>query len=143
MVPLPLSFRPDFVTAGLGSPGAVAVSCSVASAIPSGTGMSRRSRKRFSGTGGISSGRTTGFSLFTFCSLAPSSSSAISCSAGLPSFLIVSHRFSFLLTSFLRLFGRFLLKAFFLFRAAYFLSDSCPDSNEVCDSEEFADSSSE
>lgn len=42
-------------------------------------GMSRRSRKRFSGTGGISSGRTTGFSLFPLCSFSPSTSFSESC----------------------------------------------------------------
>lgn len=49
--------------------------------------MSRRSRKRFSGTGGISSGRTTGFSLFPLCSFSSSTSSSlsnISLSTGLP-----------------------------------------------------------
>lgn len=49
--------------------------------------MSRRSRKRFSGTGGISSGRTTGFSLFALCSFSPSTSSSLSnnsLSTGLP-----------------------------------------------------------
>lgn len=45
--------------------------------------MSRRSRKRFSGTGGISSGRTIGFSLFTLCSFCLSSSSTISRCNGL------------------------------------------------------------
>lgn len=52
--------------------------------------MSRRSRKRFSGTGGISSGRTTGFSLL-LCSLSPSpslSSSSASPSAGLQGLFI-------------------------------------------------------
>lgn len=48
------------------------------SVLSSWDGMSRRSRKRFSGTGGISSGRTTGFSLFPLCSLSPSGRSFFS-----------------------------------------------------------------
>lgn len=55
------------------------------SVLSSRDGMSRRSRKRFSGTGGISSGRTTGFSLL-LCSFSPSaSSSSSSLSSGSPS----------------------------------------------------------
>lgn len=42
------------------------------SVLSSWDGTSRRRRKRFSGTGGISSGRTTGFSLFPLCSFSPS-----------------------------------------------------------------------
>lgn len=48
------------------------------SVLSSWDGMSRRSRKWFSGTGGISSGRTTGFSLFPPCSLSPSGRSLFS-----------------------------------------------------------------
>lgn len=107
IVPLPRIFRPDFETAGFWSDARQSSSVGTLrkdnesmwtmwysslmsqrqflerqiqtdiSVMSSWDGMSRRSRKRFSGTGGISSGRTTGFSLL-LCSFSPSPSSSLS-----------------------------------------------------------------
>lgn len=64
IVPLPLIFLPDLETDGFWSVKTGATSRSFGSDSTLTTGTSLLSKNLFSGTGGISSGRTTGLSLF-------------------------------------------------------------------------------
>lgn len=78
IVPLPLIFRPDLETDGFWSVRTGAASRSFCSGSALTTGTSLLSKNLFSGTGGISSGRTTGLSLFVLTSVAFSVTSLLS-----------------------------------------------------------------
>lgn len=144
IVPRPLIFRPDLVTVGLSwsmkgtmfSWSALSFSLGECESgtdmfgFASGTGASLRNRNRFSGTGGISSGRTTGFSRRTLCSLSPSSSFTCASAGLFRSEGMVSLCLSLLLDSLLLLFECLLLEAFFLLWCRYFSLGSASDSSE-------------
>lgn len=101
-MPLPLIFRPDLETDGFWSVRTGVASRSFGSGSTLTTGTSLLSKNLFSGTGGISSGRTTGLSLFVLTSTAFSVISLLSERLRLWFEIRLHLGSSFFLSSFLR-----------------------------------------